>query len=335
MNKIKVSVIIPVYNAEKFIERCLESVIHQSLSDIELIIVNDGSKDGSLDILRKYKNQYSNVVLIEQENTGQGVARNRAIEVAQGDFLSFVDSDDYIEKDMLKILYQNAIENDADIVVCNWDEIDENDQVLNYIDHEYYHNKIFDSKEIIKEFLNGEDQLIEGFSWNKLIKRSLFTTYGIEYPNMIFEDIPTIFKLLIKANRCVYLNNRLYHYVQHNNSTVHSRNVQGVKDYVMALQMIKDILMEGGLIKEFESDYLIYSSHRLLREYGFSYEKIQSSKVLNADFKNILKGFTIKWFFGEKAAKDFKLLIKILLYKVGLLPYVFKMKDSKLIAKRD
>ena len=113
----KVSIIVPVYNVEKYLKKCLDSLINQTLKDIEIICINDGSTDKSLEILEAYKNRDSRIILLNQENSGQSVARNRGIEIAKGEYLGFVDPDDWIDLDFFEKLYYSATSNDADIAV--------------------------------------------------------------------------------------------------------------------------------------------------------------------------------------------------------------------------
>jgi len=114
----KVSVIIPVYNVEKYLKKCLDSVVHQTLSDIEIICVNDGSTDGSLSILQEYAKQDERIIVITQENKGGGAARNTGLGVAQGEFLYFLDSDDYVELTILEKMYNQSVQQNADICLC-------------------------------------------------------------------------------------------------------------------------------------------------------------------------------------------------------------------------
>ena len=113
----KVSIIVPVYNVEKYLKRCLDSLVNQTLKDIEIICVNDGSTDGSLAILNEYVRNDDRIVVINQENSGQSVARNRGIDVAKGEYLGFVDSDDWVSEDYFERLHNSAIQNNAEIAV--------------------------------------------------------------------------------------------------------------------------------------------------------------------------------------------------------------------------
>ena len=122
----KISVIVPVYQVEKYLERCIESIIHQTYENLEIILIDDGSKDNCPAICDKYQKMDPRITVIHKENGGLSSARNAGLDIATGDLVTFVDSDDYIEKDMLEVLNSNLKENGCDISVCFWKEVFEN-----------------------------------------------------------------------------------------------------------------------------------------------------------------------------------------------------------------
>ena len=319
----KVSIIIPVYNNKEFLTKCLDSVMNQTLKDIEIIIVNDGSTDGSLFILKNYADVYSNIVLLNQDNKGQAIAINRALDIATGKYIAFVDADDYIEPEMIETLYESAETDNLDLVICNWNRVDQNGNILSYYNHSNFESKVLDKYEVIREFFLNKEGLVEGYSWNKLIKRSLFSEFNIRYPNIKYEDIPAIFRVLTKINHCKYVNKCLYHYVQHNTQLTQTKNKENIKGYIQAIQMIGNILVEENLILEFNDEYFLYKSNRYLAEYYESKKIINRSSELAKMFKTILKSITIQKCITVNKPIDFKHLIKVLLFKMGLF-HIFK-----------
>lgn len=317
MTEIKVSIVIPVYNSEKFLAKCLDSVVGQTMKEKEIIVVNDGSTDRSQQIIDDYADRYTDIVRVTQENAGQGAARNRALYLARGEYVAFVDSDDYIDRNALEILYTEARGEQCDVVLFNWNKVDVGGHVLEYRDHSRFDNRLFHRDGIVREFLINNQALIEGFSWNKFIKRDLFETFHIRYPNLKFEDIPTMFQILTKTGKCKYLNKTLYHYVSNEDSTVHSMNESNVRDFVVAINMIGDILAEENIDRLFEKEYFVYKSNHLLREYGRSYGTVQSSEELLKLFKKNLGQIT--WKQCLASSKDLKLMGKLFFYKIGLL----------------
>ena len=146
---VKVSVIVPVYNNEEYLDKCLSSLIGQSLEDIEIICVNDGSVDSSLDILNNYKQKDNRIVVLSQENQGAGASRNNGIDIANGEYISFVDADDWLEENALKKLYENAVRNNSEIVLFNsverWPDSQTKERIYIPPDDETdYDNLVFD-----------------------------------------------------------------------------------------------------------------------------------------------------------------------------------------------
>ncbi|WP_019241432.1 MULTISPECIES: glycosyltransferase [Bacillus] len=320
MQNKKVSIIIPVYNNEKFLDKCLNSVINQTLNDIEIIIINDGSTDNSLNKLKWYESKYSNIKLLNQPNSGQAVAINRALDLACGEYVAFVDADDYIENNMIETLYKEAKSSNLDLVICNYTKVDMDGRILSYNDHSTFDNKLLDRNDLIREFLLNENNLVEGFSWNKLIKMKLFNEFNIRYPHIKYEDIPTIFKILTKIKSCKYINDNLYYYVQHNDSITNTKSIQNVKGYIEAIEMVNDILKEENLISVYKEDYFIYRSHSLLSEYMVSIEVVKDSKELTKTFKEIFQSIKINKLLRLNKQVSIKFFIKAVLCKLWLFP---------------
>ncbi len=205
----KISVIIPVYNVEQYLRRCLESIICQTYRNLEIILINDGSTDESLSICEEFVNQDSRIRLINQENRGLAAVRNRGIQEATGELLSFIDSDDYVDENFIENLYECLIKNGADICVSNVQY--ENTKTTYYLIKDTYSDKrVLNRFEIMKEYLNPTGG-IGNYIVNKLYKRQLF--YGIKFPeNELFEDAATMFKILNNVNRAVIEKDTNYHY---------------------------------------------------------------------------------------------------------------------------
>lgn len=208
-----VSVIIPVYNVGKFIERCVRSLMEQTMDNVEYIFVDDASPDNSIQILQEvladYPKRRDNVrILTHAENKGLPAARNTGLAVAQGKYIFHCDSDDFVEPDMLEQLYGKAIECDADIVWCDWYLTFENSE--RYMKQPAYGTPL----EALKAMLSGA---MKYNVWNKLIRRSLYVENKIEFPAGygMGEDM-TIMLLFAYAERISYLPHAFYHYVKLN-----------------------------------------------------------------------------------------------------------------------
>lgn len=215
MNNPKISVIIPVYNVDKYVEKCLKSIINQTYNNLEIIIVNDGSTDNSLMICEKIAKKDKRIKIITQKNGGLSLARNTGIKNSTGDYIAFIDSDDYVSKRFIEVLYNTLIANNADISVCDYIYVDENDHKWSKTKKM---NKIYSNIDAIKDLFVG-NQDTEVMSWNKLYKKSLFLDNNILFPEgMIHEDNFTTYKLYYFSKSIALVDEKLYFYLQRNNS---------------------------------------------------------------------------------------------------------------------
>lgn len=199
MKDIKVSICVPVYNMEKYLTDCVESLVNQTLKDIEIIFVNDGSKDYSLDILEQYKQKYPEIIkIITQENTGLGGARNTGIKNAIGEYVGFVDADDFVEPDMYEKLYNMAKNEEADMVICDY-----NFYPNNYIKKKKWFNEY--KGKIDGEFLNRNTQ-----PWNKIVSNKLIKDNNFEFFQKNGDGV--FIYLMLCAKKIVTTNEKLYNY---------------------------------------------------------------------------------------------------------------------------
>lgn len=206
----KVSVIVPVYNTEKYLKRCIGSILNQTFKDTEIILVNDGSTDNSLNVLLEYEKLYlGKVKVLTGPNNGVSDARNKGLDISKGEYVLFIDSDDCIKEDMIELLYNKAIINDADIVRCANETYFENiyigkSNVECYpIDNGTILNPIEEKEYVFKEIPNV---------WNKLIRKSLFENIRFR-ENMKWEDGPVIRPITALAKKIVYLKDAKYKYM--------------------------------------------------------------------------------------------------------------------------
>ena len=217
MNECKLSIIVPVYGVEKYIDKCLNSLVKQSLKEIEVIVVNDGTKDNSQKIVDKYVKKYPDKIKSYiKENGGQGSARNYGLKKASGEYIGYVDSDDFVEKDMYKKLYNKAKENNYDIVVCG-----------NYNVSEDYQNKNIDA------FINNYNTDLENIFfgkmavWNKIYKRDILIKNKLEFKEKVwYEDLAFTLKAIMNSNTFAFIDEPLYDYLIREGSTMNNSNVQ-------------------------------------------------------------------------------------------------------------
>ena len=208
--KIKVSIIVPIYNTEKYLEKCLESLVNQTLKDIEIVLVNDGSTDNSENIINKYLKEYKNkIIYIKKENGGQGESRNLALTKVSGEYVTFVDSDDYIDKTMLEKLYNKAISEKADIVACTSHiELINNNEIL-VVDE-------FKTQEPTKQYI-----LNNAGPCGKIIKTEIITKNKLYFPKLrAYEDVAVVGVWGIYASKITFIDEPMYYYLIREGSTM-------------------------------------------------------------------------------------------------------------------
>ncbi len=247
MEKIKVSVVIPVYNSENTIKKCVESVLRQTLHEIEVICVNDGSTDGTADILNELAECDDRIHVLHQNNAGVSTARNNGLFRAKGEYVAFIDSDDYVKAEMYERLYRAAAESSADVVCCNSFRVVGDKTYLSGGGHIYGdsvvagHNQI--SQLIISPLLfgDGNTAALSG-PWNKLYRRQLVRLHSIAFNTGRTHGEDWIFNLQIfnKAEIVRFINDALYYYVFRPGSLVSRFHHQWVKSMEEGHQMFAD-----------------------------------------------------------------------------------------------
>lgn len=213
----KISIVVPVFNTEKYLNECINSLINQSLKNIEIILVDDGSTDNSLEICNKYAKIDARVIVLKQMNKGAAAARNTGLDIAKGEYIGFVDSDDWINEKMYNILYSKAKEHDADIVTCNIEKRCKTGAIILFsIDKSEYMISKNDAMSILLE-----NQRITYSPCNKIYNKKLFENLRFS-EGIILEDKDLLYRLVDKANRVYYVGQPLYYYRYVENSTLHS-----------------------------------------------------------------------------------------------------------------
>ena len=264
----KVSIIVPVYNVEKYIEKSLNSLINQTFDDFEIIIINDGSTDKSKDVIDTFIEKYpEKIKYFEKENGGAADARNYGINVATGEYIAFLDPDDYIEKEMLDEMYNKAKEENSDLVECDfyW---------------EYPNKKKLDTGEV---YSNKKEMLIKTrvMPWNKLIKRSLLEENNIRFPKGLrYEDIEFTYKMVPYCTKVSFVKKPFIHYVQREESASYSYN-EKVGDIYKVLDNVINYYKEIKLYEEYKDELeYIYMRYLLCSSLG-RIVKIKDKKIRN------------------------------------------------------
>ena len=259
----KVSVIIPIYNAAEFLEECLDSVLQQSLKEIEVICVDDGSPDNSLDILKKYEQQDPRVKVISQPNQGAGAARNNGMANARGEYLSFLDSDDFFDRDMLKEAYEAAHECKADVCVFDAD-------LFNHSTKEYrectwafrrqYFPKHQPFSPLEQGVRNNIFRMFNGWPWDKLFRRKFVQDINLQYQNLrTTNDMFFVFIGLARAKRIVTVDKVLAHQRVEVKTSLSRTRDKSWNCFYTALLAMQDELKRIGIYKELEQAFVNWS----------------------------------------------------------------------------
>ena len=270
----KVSVIVPVYNAQDYLEKCLDSIVNQTLKDIEIICINDGSKDNSLKILQDYANRDSRIVVISQNNKGQGTARNEGIKIANGEYIALVDNDDQIDLNFLEVACKKAEENSADIVFIGTKRhvYEKTSRLITY-----------HSLDLLKckyEMMN--DWVAP---WCKLYKTDFIRSKNILFSGGKGEDLPFAIYCCLHTDKIVLCNDVCYYYSVRANSECRRKPVR--KDFVEITQF-KKIFKELKLFKLSRKNYTFYKKaiiRRIMTSFDFLYSR---SSALNKIFLILL-----------------------------------------------
>ena len=237
----KVSIIVPVYNVKDYLKKCLDSLVQQTLEEIEIFLVDDGSTDGSADILREYSLNYPDkIIVITKENGGQATARNVALKRVQGEYVGFVDSDDWVDKNMYEEMYSLAKKEQSDIVIC--------DMIDHYADYDVYHHS--------SQF---EDKFsVTPSACNKLFKRELII--GEEFPSGLwYEDFEFTTKQLMKTERISVIHKGFYHCHCRSVSTMNNNNSEKNLNMLAVLDHLREYVKEKGWEEKYRNtmEYLV------------------------------------------------------------------------------
>ena len=259
----KFSIIIPVYNVEKYLVECLESIVNQSFKDFEVICVNDGSTDNSLEILQKYAENDERFKVLNQENQGQGIARNNALNIANGEYILFVDPDDFIELNMLEVLNERLDVQNVDVAFFDYQIFGENtktkivrfmDEMKNTLNLNINDNFIFNWQELVKDNFRYTSMMV----WNKVYSNKFLKENHIQFaPNKHAEDHIFSISATLLANKISYIKKTLYYYRKRSDSSVNKVSENNFCIFEN-IAIVADFLKQNNLYKKYEHDFRNY-----------------------------------------------------------------------------
>lgn len=292
----KVSVIIPVYNVEKYLKQCLDSVVNQTLEDIEIILVDDGSTDKSLDISKEYAQKDNRIKIIQQQNKGAAAARNAGLSTAQGDYLYFMDSDDFVNIDALEKSYLQISKTDSDICIFKYNIYDDTKEIIKEPDFSW-DTSIIEAKETFS-YIDIPDKILQICTpecFIKLYKKSFITQLGINFQEIkTCNDVFFTYTTLIMADKITFLNETLVNYRKNHTTALSANRGKTAECIILALTKVKEYLQTQKRFDEVSEAFYIAAISNFYYELEFC-NAIQKKKLLKQ----------IKDFLPEKYGKNF------------------------------
>ncbi len=307
----KVSVIVPVYNVYEYIDKCLDSLVHQTLKDMEIIVVNDGSPDDSESIIKKYEKKYKNIKYVVKKNGGLSDARNFGLKYATGDYIGFVDSDDYVANDMFEKLYNKITKDKSDIAVCEFNYVYPDGKIIrSYSNLDY-------TDEVDKKYL-----ISPPMAWTRLYKKDLFKELKFK-KDIYYEDLEMNPKVLLYTKKISFVDEGLYYYIVRNNSIMRQNTFNEKLLHIFDILdsnkklLYKDYPME---IEYMYIDHLLRTASLRFMDYDNYKENINKIvDIFKSDFPNWKKNVYLK-----KSSKKMKLLCHLAYHKCYLLLKIIK-----------
>lgn len=317
---VKVSIVVPIYNVEKFLRGSIESIQKQTLEDIQIILVNDGSTDKSLSICKEIQEKDKRIEVIDKPNGGVSSARNAGIKIAKGEYIGFVDPDDWIDPDMYENMYKQTTMDNSDLCMCNYVIENNNHSIPNLL---FFSKDVLKGQEIFDDIitnmiasssLNSSADTIMGSVWRLIIKKEIFEKYNLKFQSDItlMEDLIFCIQVLLKCSKVSISRGTYYHYIIHSNSAVAS-----YKENIFDMQLKVYRVLEY-LLKE-EDLYL-----KVKKRMDIRYTNIYINSIVNEAHHDNRKTFLERIKFIKQICKDDKL--ERILKELDTTDYTFRKR---------
>lgn len=290
-----ISIIIPVYKVEKYLPRCIESVLSQTYANIEVILVDDGSPDGCYEICDSYAMRDGRVTVVHKKNGGLSDARNAGLAVAHGEYVGFVDSDDYIHPDMYEKLHEILLSENADISVCGIDKVDSAGCQIKEVDKNEV--QVYTGLQAIKNILDKKLHVVSVVAWNKLYKRSLFEK--VRFPiGKLHEDEFTTYQIFYQCKKVAYITEKYYYYFQRPDSIMGRRKSVFSYDGLEAYEQMAHFFEKNGnteilYLVKYKYLYMLRSAAVGLKKSG-SIDDRELARLLDEKYRNEYKKYICK-----------------------------------------
>ena len=306
-NEELISVIVPIYKVEQYLEKCIDSIINQTYKNLEIILVDDGSPDNCGKICDEYSKEDNRIKVIHKKNGGLSDSRNKGLNISSGNYVVFIDSDDYIDTNMIEKLYNKLIETNSDICICDFIREFENFSKYNNFEKKYF---CVEGNEKFKCLYN-QYNVVSTVQWNKLYKKNIFDSIKFEV-GKINEDEFIVFDEFEKANKIIYVLEPLYYYRQRQNSIMNSKFNIKRYDAIEALEKRIEKLKEKGLYELLTLNYIkIFNNILSITSMSIDSELSKSDKLVLKNYNEKMKKYA-KILLKEKIS--FTIKIKILIY---------------------
>ena len=322
----KATVVVPVYNVENYLETCVNSILAQTEPDFELLLVDDGSTDGSGKLCDTLKERDGRIQVIHQENQGLGGARNTGIQAAQGDWILLVDSDDWIEPEALEKTLEAGLREEADLVMFAYRSVDEEGNVLRVFTEDVPKERGFSLEEQPQALLASPS------AWCRLYRRSLLEETGLRFPPRVwYEDVYVTPKLLAAARRLVFLDYVGYNYLSRTGSITKNQNAGRNREILLAFDNLLPYFRDQGLLERYRWELCYLTVHHVYLA--------ASVRVLQIDRRNPLLGefrdYLARWFpdwrqcsYLSRMSRAHRLLLTLLDKRLyGLAALLFRLKN--------
>lgn len=301
---VDVSVIVPVYNTERYLRRCIDSLVNQSLESLEIILIDDGSTDNSLQIMREYEKKYQDrIKVFQKSNGGQATARNMGIQKSEGKYIGFVDSDDYVDTEMYETMYRVAEQEQCDLVECHY----------HYLCEEGNRTKEYKTRGNIRQYLSQKDMFInpQVSPWNKLYRREVLYKIGVDFPEgFIYEDTAFYIKTIPYIKKEKYVDNRFVYYFLRGSSTMNTNRSKKVGDIFPVLENIIDFYKSNHFYEKYKDELEYFCVKILLCSSLSRIGRIQDRKIADELYQSTFS-FIQDRFPGYKHNRYFKGMIGV------------------------
>lgn len=302
MNEPLISVIVPIYNVEQYLDKCITSIVNQSYKNLEIILIDDGATDRCPDICDKWQIKDARIIVIHKENGGLSDARNAGLKIATGKYISFIDSDDFISKYFVEILYKNIVDTQSDLIQCSHLTVDEEYLEIQKSIDKNLDIKTYSTKEAFRLLI--EEKKFNQVVWNKLYKRKLLQEIRFEY-NKLNEDDFFTYQIFAKCRKISYVNLPLYYYSIRDKSIMRKqysiKRLDGLEARFLRYEFLKENYYDLCSLAKKNLVFFIMYCYQMVLTINNKKEKKQAEKITRDYFKKVISdNISMELIFKEK-----------------------------------